>query len=683
MGGKARADDVDTLGKAWAAYRGGDFETAATLSAPLAKSKLKNLDYALYLAGEATFANGDFAGAKPFFQALGKRAGSRFKALAPWRLADCDWELGKIADARRAYAKLLGSPGGDSTVARFRMAEADLKDGKTAAALAAYRKIATDDPSHPLARTSLDRLAAAGAPPLTARERLVRAAELTTGRGWPDALAELAMIGGDEPAEILVRRDYWLGETLFKMRRQYAHAGELLLAVYEKMGPLSAEALFHGARALSRADHDDEAIKWYALVVEKFPSSDFAQEAQFLTGWLEYNRGQFAAAIPGFVGLLAKYPTSKWALDSLWFEGYCHYLLGHYDEALPLLARLAAMSGELEGGKGRYWHARTLIALGKEQDGITELRGLVTRYPLSWYASLARARLHEKGVELGPWGDAVDKDPEKTGPAFGKVDDSLAKDPAIIRVDELIAAGMGVEAGDELERVEKTLIAKWKTARALPLLLDRYTRAGNFSRPFELAEVYGGGAFNHKPVGQAKIWWQYAFPQAYREHVEKYQASGKNPPYYLYSIMRKESGYNPHDVSYADAEGLLQMIPPTTRRVVAKLGLSYTDDLLYDPELNIEVGAWYIGNLAQKFKEQIPLAAGSFNSGPKPVMKWLDKYGDRPIDELVELVSFRETREYMKKVTAIYTRYLMLYDGADYTQPLTVDRAYVKNDLDY
>ena len=39
---------------------------------------------------------------------------------------------------------------------------------------------------------------------------------------------------------------------------------------------------------------------------------------------------------------------------------------------------------------------------------------------------------------------------------------------------------------------------------------------------------------------------------------------------------------------------------------------------LYDPEFNIRTGSWYIGRLLQKFGGQVPLGAGSFNSGPRP-----------------------------------------------------------------
>jgi soluble lytic murein transglycosylase len=147
--------------------------------------------------------------------------------------------------------------------------------------------------------------------------------------------------------------------------------------------------------------------------------------------------------------------------------------------------------------------------------------------------------------------------------------------------------------------------------------------------------------------------------------------------------MRKESGFDPHVLSYADAQGLLQMIPATTIRVAQQLGLTYDPGRLYEPAFNVQTAAWYIGNLLAKFKGQIPLGAGSFNSGPRPVMRWCDKNGARPIDEFVELVTYVQTREYMKKVTENYARYRYLYQGEVYEQPLVVDPAYVVNDLTY
>ena len=125
------------------------------------------------------------------------------------------------------------------------------------------------------------------------------------------------------------------------------------------------------------------------------------------------------------------------------------------------------------------------------------------------------------------------------------------------------------------------------------------------------------------------------------------------------------------------------MIPATTRRVAKELGIEYTTDLLWDPELNIKTGSWYIGRLLSKFKGQIPIGSGSYNSGPRPWMRWIDQNGDRPMDEFIELVAYRQTREYAKKVTETYARYLYLYEGTVYEQPLVVNKDYVVDTLTY
>jgi soluble lytic murein transglycosylase len=676
------------LADAFAAYRRGDLDGAR---AALGEKRLINRDYALYLAAQGAALGGDPGAALPLFREVGTTAGSRFARIAAWRAADCLWDLGRAAEARAAYEKLVpGSAGarpqagdltsgpldGDPGVGLERIARAHEKEGDARRALAAWRRLALELPAHPLAAGAVAAIEEGGAP-LTAAERIERAERLTAQREWPRALDELALVSDDDAQRAL--RDYWIGTTLYKMRRQYERAGRLLIAVHEAMGARAASALFHGARALSRADLDDEAIRVYGEVVKKYPSSDWAAEAQYLSGWLEFNRGRYREALPGLRALLAKFPRSKWADDAHWTIGFSHYLLGEHAEALRSLERVAAQGGALEGGKGRYWKARALAALGRGGEARAELARLVSAFPLSWYALLARERLLEEGVEIGPFGDRA----AAAVPALGRPAPKVAADRLIARVDELLAADLDVEAGVELRRGERAFIQKHTAARALPVLFARYERAGNHNRPWLLAEVHGGRALAQPPRGAARTWWERAYPRAFRRFIEKHEKLGKNPPLYLYAIMRKESGFDPHVVSYADAIGLMQMIPATTKRVAKELEMEWGEDLLYDPEKNVKVGSWYIGSLVQKFKGQIPLAAGSFNSGPRPVMRWLDQNGRRPMDELVELVAYTQTREYMKKVTSYYAHYVLLYEGKPYRQPLSVDAAYVKNEIDY
>lgn len=677
----ALASPADDLGAAYRAYDAGDLDGAHAALARLDVDRLANKDYAWWLRGMVALRRGEPAAARADFERVARVGGSRYAREIPWRLADTLWAEGKRGAAATAYQKLIAASGaaelGDVGTAKFRIAET--RTGK--AAIAGYRRLVIEHPSHPLAPRAEARLVALRAPALTTDDRLERAKQLTAAHLWDEAIEELALLPAKLSKEQQRQRDYWLGTTLFKMRRRYADAATLLLGVYKQMGGSAAEAMFHGARALSRADKDDDAIVWYRKVVAAYPSTAWAAEAQFLSGWLEFNQGRYRATIAPLELSLKKYPRTKWVDDALWYLGMSHYFLGEWDKARDRLEALARRGGKLEGGKGMYWLARIEERLANKAGAITGYTATVKRYPFSWYALLSQARLRGLGVELPPFGVA---DPRPRGGRLAAtVDEALAKDALIERADELTAAGLGIDAGHELHRSERAFLRRHDRGKAFAMLLDRYRAAGNFNRPWMLAVSSHGGALDGPPEGDARRWWENAYPRAYRELIEAHQALGKNPEGYLYSIMRKESGFDPHVLSYADAQGLLQMIPATTRRVAKELKLPYDAGRLYEPTYNVKTASWYIGRLLQKFKGQVPLGAGSFNSGPRPVMRWLDLHGDREIDELVELVPYTQTREYMKKVTENFARYQYLYGGKVYAQPLTVDKHYLDDRLTY
>lgn len=690
------------LGEAYRAYDAGDLDRAEAALSRLDDALLKNQDYALWLRAQLALVRGQADDAAKHLTALRQISGTRFAPSIAWRLADSAWEAGQHAVAVAQYKALLGgnraATYADLGTVRYRIASVLADDAEAAlaaktakaakqkqAALAALRDFILTAPRHPLAERAearLRQLGGAKAGSLSATDRITRAQSLITAHLWQDALAELALVPEGSPLAVRRQRDYWMGTTLFKMRRRYADAGKLLLGVSPHLsGDTAAQAMFHGARALSRADHDDQAISWYRKVVAKFPRTAWAQEALFLTGWLQLNRGKYAESIAPLEQVVAKYPRSKWVDDALWFSGLSYYLTGDFAKAKSKLEALAKRGGALEGGKGQYWLAR--IAERQRDDAAARAgyAAIIKRWPFSWYALLARARLVAAGATVGPFG--ADAKPI-AGPAIATtVDEALAKDPLIQRSDELTAAGLGVEAGFELERDERGFLSRHDRAAGLAMLMDRYRKAGNFNRPWMLGVVRGGAALNGPAEGSARVWWEHAYPEAYKALVDKYRVLGKNPVGYLHAIMRKESGFDPQTLSYADAQGLLQMIPATTSRVAKHLNLPYDAGKLYDPDFNIHTGSWYIGNLLAKFKEQIPLGAGAFNSGPRPVMRWCDQNGDREMDEFVELVSYTQTREYMKKVTENYARYRYLLLGEVYDLPLQVDKAYRRDDLTY
>jgi soluble lytic murein transglycosylase len=670
------------------AFRAGEYDKVARALPALGDALAKNRDYYLYLLGESQFYAGAYAKARATFSELGKQHDSRFAAVAPARAADCLWMEGKHEEAVTAYRKLLaGKPAFDQAVARFRVAElqaeaaARAKDGKAAteAAARAFMQIHVDFPAHPLGAeagkraalltpAAVDKVATSEPSP---SERLQRAATLSKGHHFQEALDELALLPASLPQDLAVERDLAMGMAKYHARRDYAGAAALLLGVAPKLPTEKAAfAAFHGARALSRIDHDDEAIASYRTVVANYPNASWAAEAQFRSGWLEINRGHFREALPGLRETLQRYSKSAFADDAAWYLAFAYYLLGDSAEALKAIttyAEVARRNNEDAAMRARYWRARILAQGGRQDEARTLLRECVSRAPYHYYGLLARARLRELG-ESPPW-------PELPGRA---VEPAPLHDPVVARALELDRVGLKTEAGAELERNEAGVLKRNGKGHALPFLLATYPRLLAFHRAHKLAEASGETALDHSP----RLFWEAAYPRAYAEAAQSYGKTFGSPELFVYAIMRKESTYLPFAVSSSDARGLLQLIPTTADQVAKKLALAIFADELFDPDTNLHLGTAYLGGLLRRFQGQEALAAGAYNAGAHAMMRWCDQWGKRPLDEFVELITYDQAREYIKRVLGIYARYRHLY-----AQPLelslSVNTQYAKDGPDF
>jgi len=684
---KTRAG-ASEFAEALTAFRAGDYGQAARALPTLGDALPKNRDYYLHFLGESQFYAGAYTKARTAFAELAKQHDSRFAAIAPARVADCLWMEGRREEAAAAYRKLLGGkPAIDQAVARSRVAEvqaeaaAHAKDGKAAmeAAARAFMQIHVDFPAHPLgveAGKRAARLAPASANKPTASEptpgeRLQRAATLSKSHHWQEALDELSLLRASLPAELAVQRDLALGMAKYHARRDYAGAAALLLGVASKLpGDKAAFAVFHGARALSRIDRDDEAIANYRTVVANYPNSSWAAEAQFRSGWLEINRGHFREALPGLRETLQRYPKSAFADDAAWYLTFAHYLLGDSAEALKAIttyAEVARRNNEDAAMRVRYWRARILTQAGRQDEARALLRECVSHAPYHYYGLLARARLRELG-ESSAW-------PQLPGRAATPLP---LHDPVIERALDLDRVGLTTEAGAEIERNEAGIVKRTGKPRALPFLLSIYPRLLAFHRAHTLAETSGEAALGDS----ARLYWEAAYPRAYPAAAQSYGKAFETPELFVYAIMRKESNYLPFALSSADARGLLQLIPTTAAEVAKKLTLEFYPDELFDPDTNLHLGTAYLGGLLHRFAGQEALAAGAYNAGAHAMIRWCDQWGGRPLDEFVELITFDQAREYIKRVLGIYARYSHLY-----AQPLelslVVNAKYLKEGPDF
>ena len=148
-------------------------------------------------------------------------------------------------------------------------------------------------------------------------------------------------------------------------------------------------------------------------------------------------------------------------------------------------------------------------------------------------------------------------------------------------------------------------------------------------------------------------------PRAYEWLVVPAAKRYRLDPNLLLAVMRVESAYQKHIVSYAGAVGLMQIMPRTGQLIAHTLGHDdFTPADLLDPDLNLEFAAWYLTSLIQRFDGHLPLAIAAYNGGPHNVRRWIQEgAAGAPLDVLLERIPFTQTHRYVRKVLVHYEAY--------------------------
>lgn len=120
----------------------------------------------------------------------------------------------------------------------------------------------------------------------------------------------------------------------------------------------------------------------------------------------------------------------------------------------------------------------------------------------------------------------------------------------------------------------------------------------------------------------------------YRDLVENAAARYHVDADLISSVIATESNFNAKAVSRKNARGLMQLMPQTA----SLLGVRN----VFDPQENIDAGTRYLGNLLQRYSNDLALALAAYNAGPERVQQ----YGRVP--------PFAETISYVRRVQKTY-----------------------------
>lgn len=117
--------------------------------------------------------------------------------------------------------------------------------------------------------------------------------------------------------------------------------------------------------------------------------------------------------------------------------------------------------------------------------------------------------------------------------------------------------------------------------------------------------------------------------------IDRHSADQSLDPKLVRAVIQVESGYNHKARSHKGAMGLMQLMPATASQ------LRVSDP--YDPDENVRGGTQYLRQMIDRFSGRLDLAVAAYNAGPGAV----ERYNGIP--------PYRETRDYVKRVLALYT----------------------------
>ena len=153
------------------------------------------------------------------------------------------------------------------------------------------------------------------------------------------------------------------------------------------------------------------------------------------------------------------------------------------------------------------------------------------------------------------------------------------------------------------------------------------------------------------------------YPLYYSQEVKKAAEEFGIDPYLIFSVIKEESGFEADAHSSAGAEGLMQLMPGTADWIIAEMGLETSrEDAVWNPELNIRMGTWYLDWLINTYYGgNIMAALAAYNAGIQNVDGWL-KEGtwDGSLDKFAD-IPYTETKEYIADVCKNYQKYQKLY----------------------
>lgn len=382
-----------------------------------------------------------------------------------------------------------------------------------------------------------------------------------------------------------------------------------------------------------------------------------------------YNQQYESSIVFASAGLQIINLSQGWKDRFKWILAFANYLKKNYTDTIYYLEDIIVKTqSQSFKAQALFWLSQAYFYMGDIVRAKEYNQKLLKEFPLSFYSVVAtslssvESNIHWTSVFLSQNKINVDlSDKSKFDIDINETEilDTFKKSEILINMNLNYLAYYVVS---DLERliIKNFVINKYESLYVYLTRLQ-YLSGRHYSSIHLISQL----------LEQNPKFWEYwpeqiwiYFPRPYSELIQNVYKEYSVPESWFYAIARQESTFRPNVKSIAGAVGLLQIMPYVAEKIVKKNKLilkikqDYETSLL-DEELNIKIFAIYINELVHKYQNNnLPYIFGAYNAGTEAVDIWIKHNSHKPILEWIELVTFGETRKYIKKVW----RNVMIYE---------------------
>jgi soluble lytic murein transglycosylase len=552
--------------------------------------------------------------------------------------------------------------------------------GSDGAAYRAYQKVYYGYPISPYAEKGRQATVAlrrmngnrAAYPAPTYRQRMGRVERLTKAYAYKKAESDLLRMGAaaysaERQGEILYRL-----ATVRRQAREKAAARTTYLTYLERYprGKDAYRAAYYVAILdWNREANDEASARLTELASSKKTPAELRRSAWLVLGRIAEEGGDFAVALDHYDQALAIRARATNMAEVMWRRAWLLYRLDRFDEARGLFAAADKKTPDKDrDGRFLYWGAVAAERSGDLKEAARLRERLLREFPHTYYGAMRRLAVGRVALTTPSGDDGSVRtyllDYEKRAGLDGHARAHLE------RYAGLVALGMSRAARVELDYL--SLRMKEKTPDDALWLGSLYREADGVGRSLTLQGIFLDAREKRDDFDHP--FWRLYYPLDHWETVVACAAAARLDPFLALSIIRQESAFNVDATSSADARGLMQLLPSTGEQVYNRLGFdkahgAFDAEALYRPELNIPLGITYFAGLLARYHGSLPHALAAYNAGEDAVDRWRARYGDLPEAAFVEMIPYRETRGYVKKILRNLALYHVIYGGENDLPP--------------